>query len=429
MTILVVANNDLELLALRAAIEQLPDGFPPVRAFGGVGLAASTPAPDLDDVRVVLARLHKGRSAWEEPFDELRRACLDRGIALLAFGGETHIDADLVTRSTVATGIVTEAASYWNAGGPANLAQLLRFVADTVLLEGFGFAPPSPLAAVGVVRDRPHDPSRPTIAVVTYRANVLAGNTVAVEDLCDAIEARGANARAVHCYSLRAGEDGAEPEVLALLRDVDVVIATTWAAGGAVAAGDVRGDSWASPLDVLGVPVLQAVVATGARTTWESTNSHRPQNTPRAIWPVVSWRAPPRVVAGEMEGSGVFGQSLLNPHTANTTTTTGKASRSSSTLIMIAVHRRSLVQPAARWAQLQKRRYPATGDVDRMRNRRALSRGVPVRHSIVPSALALLRLVTALAGRVQGRARGTAADAQRRRSRDREYERAVGTSV
>ena len=107
---------------------------------------------------------------------------------------------------------------------------------------------------------------------MTYRANVLAGNTLPVDQLCDAIEARGANARPVHCYSLRAGPDGAPPAVLDLLRDADVVVTTTWAAGGAVRSGDARaagrGEGWASPLDPLGVAVLQAVVATGPTDAW-----------------------------------------------------------------------------------------------------------------------------------------------------------------
>jgi cobaltochelatase CobN len=270
--ILVVANNDLELLALRAAVESLPAAFPPVRAYGGVGLDAGTPAPPLDGMRAVLVRLHKGRSAWEAPFDALREACAERHIALLAFGGEAQLDAELTALSTAPTGLVTEAAAYWAAGGPVNLANLLRFVADTVLLEGFGFQPPADLPSVGLLGSRAHDPARATVAVVTYRANVLAGNTLPVDQLCDAIEARGANARPVHCYSLRTGPDGAPPAVLELLGDADAVVTTTWAAGGAVRSGDARaagrGEGWASPLDRLGVPVLQAVVATGPTDAW-----------------------------------------------------------------------------------------------------------------------------------------------------------------
>ena len=275
--IVVIANNDLDLLALRAAVESLPDGFPPVRAHGGVGLGPDTQIPDLDGARAVLVRLLKGKAAWEHQLDDLRAQCLATGTALLAFGGEASIDAEMTALSTVPAGIVTEAFAYLARGGPANLANLLRFVADTVLLEGFGFEPPQDLPMSGLVRPntetagRAELPGRPTVAVVTYRANVLAGNTLPVEQLCDAIERRGANARGVYCYSLRN-----DPAALDLLRGADVVVTTTWAAGGTVHEGDAvtattDGEGWASPLDALDVPVLQAVASTGDTATW--TNS------------------------------------------------------------------------------------------------------------------------------------------------------------
>ncbi len=272
--ILFVANNDLDLLALRVAAEGLPAGFPPVRAHGGVGLDPEGDRPDLDGVRVVVVRLLKGRAAWAGPLDDLRRACLDGGVALVAVGGEADLDAELAERSTVAHGIVAEAAAYLAHGGPGNLAQLLRFLADTLLLEGFGFDPPRPVPSAEVLWAKPEDPARPTVAVVTYRANVLAGNTLAIEHLCAAIEARGANARAVSCYSLRPEADGGPPAALALLDGVDAVVTTTWAAGGVVGSGEAGaasrgGDGWASPLDALDVPVIQAVASTGSREAWE----------------------------------------------------------------------------------------------------------------------------------------------------------------
>ncbi|MCU1500449.1 MAG: cobaltochelatase [Acidimicrobiales bacterium] len=284
---LVVTNNDLDLLALRAAVDELPEGFPPVRAHGGVHLDPEGPLPELADVRLVLVRLLKGRAGWERPFAELVERCRADGIALVATGGEAALDADLAGASTVPAGTVAHAHDYWSRGGPANLAHLLRFLADTVLLEGFGFEPPTDIPAVGVLGDRPHDPAKATIAVVTYRAGVLAGDTLPIEQLCEAIEARGANARAVWCYSLRAEADGSPPAALALLRDVDVIVTTTWAAGGSVHAGDAvdatatrfaaegattgpdgAAKGWASPLDELGVPVVQTQASTGSVETW-----------------------------------------------------------------------------------------------------------------------------------------------------------------
>ena len=49
---LVVTNNDLDLLALRAAVDDLPDGFGAVRARGGVGLDPEGDLPDLTGVGV-----------------------------------------------------------------------------------------------------------------------------------------------------------------------------------------------------------------------------------------------------------------------------------------------------------------------------------------------------------------------------------------
>ena len=107
--------------------------------------------------------------------------------------------------STVPAGVVAEALRYLVEGGPDNLAELARFLSDTVLLTGEGFEPPR--ADAGVRRARRARPSsrraaRPS-ACVFYRAHELSGNTAFVDTLCDAVEARGANALPVFCGSLR----------------------------------------------------------------------------------------------------------------------------------------------------------------------------------------------------------------------------------
>ena len=244
--ILVLTNADTEILALRSVVEGLPAGFPPVRA------ARPVEVPDLDGVTMVLVRLLGGRRAWEEQFDELRRRCIAAGVPLLAFGGEATPDAELTALSTAAPATVARAFEYLAHGGLANTEQLLRFVA------GYPHQPPVEVPAFGVLGRPTHDPSKPTIGVVFYRAHVLAGNTGFVEDLCAAIAAKGANALAVWCYSLRADQG-----VFDLLRDVDVLVTTV------LAMGVSDGDDWdASALAALDVPVLQAVAATQPAAAW-----------------------------------------------------------------------------------------------------------------------------------------------------------------
>ncbi len=286
--ILVLSNADTELLALRAVIEGLPDGFPLVRAANPHRLTGSV---GLDGIDAVLVRLLGGRRAWEAPFDALAAACRAAGVPLLAFGGEEVPDGELAAASTVAGNVVVQAFAYLTQGGPANLEQLLRYVADTVLGRSFGFERPREVPDHGILEEvaarfpRAADPGhtghpgrsrRPLVGVVFYRAHLVAGNTRFVEELCAALDAAGADPLPVYCYSLRAPtagprgrgpEDPVRPPVVDLLaaRGVDAVVTTVLAAGTGTA--EVTGWDPGALAD-LGVPVVQAVCATTSSAEW-----------------------------------------------------------------------------------------------------------------------------------------------------------------
>jgi cobaltochelatase CobN len=266
--ILVLTNADTEILALRSVAEGLPAGLPPIRAANPAGLSGP---PSLAGVAAVVVRLLGGRQAWEEGVDGLARACRESGTPLLAFGGEASPDAELAATSTVPGPVWSQAFSYLAEGGLANLEGLLRFLADTLLGAGVGYDPPVSVPAVGVWGDPSIDPQRPTVGVVFYRAHLISGNTQFVADLCEAIRARGANAVAVWCYSLRRREAEAEerhPAVDLLARHGAHAVVTTVLAAGAA---NGEGDGWdPSDLAELGVPVLQAVAATASSADWDA---------------------------------------------------------------------------------------------------------------------------------------------------------------
>jgi cobaltochelatase CobN len=261
-----LTNVDTEILALRSALEALPDDFPPVRAAQPWTFDLDR---DLPGATCVLVRLLGGRRAWEVPFDQLRARCAAAGVPMLAFAGEAVPDAELTGLSSVPSAILTAAFAYLVNGGPANFEHLLRFVADTVLLGGFGFDPPVEIAPYGVWRaSEPRgdgDSGRPRVGVVFYRAHLVAGNTQFVTDLCDALEARGAEVVAMWCYSLRGDAAGPVLDLLAA-EGLDVLVTTVLATGGASAgagttgsSGGLDGDDWdASALAALDVPIIQA---------------------------------------------------------------------------------------------------------------------------------------------------------------------------
>jgi cobaltochelatase CobN len=292
-----VTTADTEILATAGAVERLPDGFPEVRCAnpGSATDHAAFVEDVLSGARVVLCRVLGGRRGWPEGFDLLRAGCAERGIALLALGGEAQPDAEMTALSLAPVGAVAQAGEYLRHGDIDNVEQLLRFLADTFLLEGYGFEPPREVPDLGVYApgrgDLPladalagHDPARPTVGVCFYRSHRLTGNTAFVDALCGAIEAAGGNAVAVWSYTLRRDADGRVPALALLAGKVDALIVTMLATGGSSAGdavvaegGDGVGEAWqawdASALSDLGVPVIQAVCATASRASWQESDS------------------------------------------------------------------------------------------------------------------------------------------------------------
>ncbi len=271
--ILFLTTADTEILATHRALSTLPGGFPTVRAANPTANSGDTIVPELGETRVVLVRLLGGRRAWPAGFDQLAADCDAAGVPLLAFGGEAEPDAELAAASTAPAGVVADAFEYLRHGGVANIANLFRFVADTLLYAGFGFEPPAALPETGLYRpellDR-HQPERPMVGVVFYRTHWMSGNTAFVDTLVEALEAAGANPLPLFCYSLRPDPSGrvAACELLAA-HGADALIVTVLAAGGSNAADAADPEGWQVPaLDALDVPIVQGICATSTRAAW-----------------------------------------------------------------------------------------------------------------------------------------------------------------
>jgi cobaltochelatase CobN len=292
-----VTTADTEILATASAVERLPDDFPEVRCVNPAGADAKALIDGLlDGARVVLCRILGGRRGWPEGFDLLRARCDEQGIALLALGGEAEPDAEMTGLSLAPAGAVAQAGEYLRHGDVDNVEQLLRFLADTFLLEGHGFDPPHEVADLGVyvpgvgdvtlelaLESHISDLARPTVGLCFYRSHRLTGNTAFVDELCAQIEKAGANALAVWSYTLRRDSDGRVPALALLDGHVDALIVTMLATGGSGAAdaaaddGEGVGEQWqewdATALAALDVPVIQAICATASRASWLESES------------------------------------------------------------------------------------------------------------------------------------------------------------
>ncbi|WP_433260231.1 cobaltochelatase subunit CobN [Micromonospora vinacea] len=264
MRILLLSTADTDLLAARASGADY-------RLANPARVTADEVPALLDGVALAVVRLLGGRQAWPDGLATV----LATGVPTVVLGGEALPDAELMAISTVPSGVVTQALAYLVEGGPDNLGQLARFLSDTVLLTGEGFAPPAPTPAYGVHGEHPADPDRPTVGIVFYRAHALAGNTDFVDVLADAVHKAGGNPLPIFCGSLRGLTAGAGP--LGLFARCDALLVTVLAAGGAVAADASGGgdeDAWdVGALAALDVPVIQALCLTSTRAQWADSDA------------------------------------------------------------------------------------------------------------------------------------------------------------
>ena len=119
------------------------------------GRARSTSQALLDDVldgaRVVVCRILGGRRGWPGRRRPARRAAAARAARSCSrSAARPSPDAEMTALSTAPAGAVAQAGEYLRHGDVDNVEQLLRFLADTFLLEGYGFEPPHEVADLGV---------------------------------------------------------------------------------------------------------------------------------------------------------------------------------------------------------------------------------------------------------------------------------------
>src|SRR5215475_2430641 len=302
--IVFVTTADTEILALSRVTQDLPDGFPVIKAVNPTRLPRDlAPEALVSGASLVLVRLLGGRRAWDN-FHNVAAYCRREGIPFLAWSGEQHADAELTAASTAPAAIVGEAFEYLCHGGVDNLQQLLLFLSDTLLMTGYGFEPPLPLPEYGIYHpafpehvalehylQQCWDIRRPAIGVLFYRAHYVSGNREFIDALIEAIERQDCNVLPIFCYSLRMA--GGPPAVLQqLILDnqgqprVDCLVSTLSHSMGTVAVhGGTIAEGWSVDfLEAMNLPIVQAITCTSSHNEWQQNDAGlRPLDTAMTV--------------------------------------------------------------------------------------------------------------------------------------------------
>jgi len=154
--------------------------------------------------RCVVVRLLGGLDYWRYGAEEVAEICRERDIALALLPADGRDDPRLGDMSTVAPAIQARLDACFRHGGPQNLARALRLLAHLAGLgrdEG-GDAEPLPQFGEHPLRGKTRG-GRPLAAIVFYRSHLLAGDTVPIEALAEALDGKGLDARALYVGSLK----------------------------------------------------------------------------------------------------------------------------------------------------------------------------------------------------------------------------------
>ncbi|WP_213805106.1 cobaltochelatase subunit CobN [Granulicella sp. dw_53] len=282
--IMLMSHADTDVLTLMKARELLPAELK-VGAYSLNSLHSEDQmdvllAGDLGSARVIVLRVH-GPLSCVPGFDKLRATCLERGQSLVLVSGTGELTPEFSQTVHVPADVMETAANYLALGGINNYLELFRFLSDRLLLTGFGYAPPDAMSEHGIYLpdmdiatledwQRQADATKPTVAVLFYRAHRMSGNTGFIDVIAQALQAQGANALCIFTSSLKSKEAGRPAAFQWIEGRADVLISTLSFALGEINTGDVTeaGEAVAS-LERLGIPVVQAIASTMPRGAWE----------------------------------------------------------------------------------------------------------------------------------------------------------------
>lgn len=292
LIILTAADTDIQAMA--TALSHLPSEFPPVRMINLLqlqqNLTIDTYAETvLRHARGIVLRLLGGRAYWSYGLEVVKQTVAQTGAKLLVLPGDDRPDPELLNHSTSALSSVDRLWRYFTEGGIENTINALKYLSDICLGTAYQPQPPVVIPRVGLyswahpAMDRfVHQKSltqgqidlnsvdqNNRAGILFYRAHYLAGNTTAIDALCQALSQQQLQPVPVFVSSLR--DPDVQQDLLRYFQPkadakIQVLLNTTSFSLARLEAETPNVALWQQ----LDVPVLQVILSGGTEALWQS---------------------------------------------------------------------------------------------------------------------------------------------------------------
>jgi cobaltochelatase CobN len=278
---LTYADTDIQTLA--AAQSSLEDTFSAIRVVNLLNLQQQLSIDVyvetiVSKAQIVVLRLLGGSTYWSYGFERVKEVVESNNTALFVLPGDNVPDLDLISHSTVSFAAVDRLWQYLIEGGRENYINALQFVSNTCLQTSYKLSAPQKVPELGIyswlsstsksiesaskelkISDRQH------CGILFYRSHYLAGNTLAIDELCHSISSRNLYPIPIFISSLRNIE--LQQQLLTILQKKNIKILLNTTSFSLSKIGESAQLEFWQQLDV---PVLQVILSSSTLEQWQS---------------------------------------------------------------------------------------------------------------------------------------------------------------
>ncbi len=292
---LTAADNEIQTLA--RSLAYLPSNFPQIRVANVLHLQQQLSIDIyvetvLAKAQIIILRLLGGRAYWSYGLERIKETLNQTNASLLVFPGDEHPDPDLLSHSTTNLSIVNKLWNYFIEGGIKNYVYGFEFIADTCLNTNYNPPQPQVIPRIGIgfeeidnseqeialltnqikIIDSVNNQDRKLdklgsqqVGIIFYRSHYLAGNTLPIKALSQALLSRNITPIPIFISSLR--EPDLQTQILAIVEQykIEILLNTT-----SFSVAKIGNETAIKLWQQLNIPVLQVIFSSSTQQQWES---------------------------------------------------------------------------------------------------------------------------------------------------------------
>jgi cobaltochelatase CobN len=272
--IVFLTSADTDIQTLTASLTYCPSNFPEIRVVNLLNLQQPLSIDTyvekiLSQAKIIILRLLGGITYWSYGLEVIKDLVENTGAALFILPGDDRPDPDLVSHSTVALAAVNQLWRYLIEGGVKNYVHALQFVADICLKTNYHPPQPQPVSRIGLYSYSYPQNAFPNkdncVGILFYRSHYLAGNTLPIDALCQALLTRNLQPIPLFISSLREVEMQTELLQIFQQQPVQILLNTT-----SFSLAKIDDESEIKFWQKLNIPVLQVILSGSTKEGWEN---------------------------------------------------------------------------------------------------------------------------------------------------------------